>query len=464
MPSKTPAVSRRSFLAAGAASAAAISVPASAGSKRPEIRRDRKPLNLIFLVSDGMSTGTLTIADLMIQELHGRRSHWWNLFSKEGVRRSMVETASANSMVTDSAAASTAWGVGERVFSGAIGYTPDQRMPEPILHQAKRAGKATGLVTTTTLSHATPAGWACNVSTGRGDESGIARNMMARNYDVLLGGGRRFYTDEVLALGTDYTKVFTRESLLTLGNSRNDRLVGVFNHGHLSYTLDRTPEEPTLAEMTRVAIERLSRNPDGFVMQVEGGRVDHAAHANDAGGLIHDQMAFDDALGVALEFAENRDDTLVIATTDHGNANPGLTQYLRNGRRNFLRLAEWKHSFEWMNRQLADTERTPEDHRRVIAEATTVELTDDELATVMRWRSGERVIPFTELNKDHGPLGSVLANHNGVSFISGNHTADHIEQTAIGPGAGTIPPILHLADMYPVMVSLLDLPPALPSV
>lgn len=464
MPPKTPAVSRRSFLAAGAASAAAISVPASAGSKRPEIRRDRKPLNLIFLVSDGMSTGTLTIADLMIRELHGRHSHWCELFTRDGVRRSLIETASANSMVTDSAAASTAWGIGERVNSGAIGYTPDERMPEPILHRAKRAGKATGLVTTTTLSHATPAGWACNVSTGRGDESGIARNMMPRNYDVLLGGGRRFYTDEVLALGTDYTKVFTRESLLNLGNNRNDRLVGVFNHGHLSYTLDRTPEEPTLAEMTRAAIQRLARHADGFVLQVEGGRVDHAAHANDAGALIHDQMAFDDALGVAVEFAQARDDTLVIATTDHANANPGLTQYLRTGRRNFLRLAEWKHSFEWMNRRLADTERTPEDHRRAIAEATTIELNDDELATVMRWRSGEPVIPFQGLNRDHGPLGSVLANHNGISFISGNHTADHIEQTAYGPGAELMPPVCHLADIGPALAEALDLPPALASI
>jgi alkaline phosphatase len=174
-------------------------------------------------------------------------------------------------------------------------------------------------------------------------------------------------------------------------------------------------------------------------------------------------VAFDDALGVALSFAENRDDTLVIATTDHGNANPGLTEYGRTGRSNFLRLAEWKHSFEWMNRTIAPTERTPADHRRVIAEATTVELDDDELAIVMRWRSGEDVIPFRGLDKDHGPLGSVMANHTGVSFISGNHTADHIEQTAFGPGAGLMPPMMHLADVHPVLVRALNLPPALPS-
>jgi alkaline phosphatase len=464
MPQKLPSVSRRSFLAAGAASAAALSLQSTARARTgASSSRAASVRNLIFMVSDGMSTGTLTLADLMIREREGRPSRWCELLAREGARRSMVQTHSADSMVTDSAAASTTWGIGELVNNGAIGFTPDRRTPEPILHQAKRAGKATGLVTTATLSHATPAGWACNVPTGRGDEINIARQMMERNYDLLLGGGRRFYTDEALALGTDYTKVFTRDELLAVPTGGSGRLVGVFNHAHMSYEIDRNDNEPHLSEMTRFAIERLSRHPDGFVLQVEGARIDHAAHANDAGSIIREQIAYDEALGVAIDFAAGRDDTLVITTTDHANANPGLTEYTRTGRAGFLRLADWKHSFEWMNRRLAETERTPEDHRRVIAEATNIELDEDELAIVTSWRSGQQVIPFRGLNKDHGPLGSVLANHTSVSFISGNHTADHVEQTAIGPGAQTIPPVLHLADMYPIMVRLLDLPPALAS-
>ncbi len=463
MAQKLPPVSRRSFLAAGAASAAALSLPRTAKARAPSrLSRAPTPRNLIFLISDGMSTGTLALADLMTQELEGRPSHWYAMLARDGARRSAVQTASANSMVTDSASASTAWGIGERVNNGAIGFTPDRRTPEPILHQAKRAGKATGLVTTATLSHATPAGWSCNIPTGRGDETNIARQMMERDYDLLLGGGRRFYTDEAIALGSDYAKVFTRDELLALPADHPGRLIGVFNGSHMSFELDRPDNEPHIAEMARAAIERLARHPHGFVLQIEGGRVDHAAHSNDAGSLVHEQMAFDKALGVALDFAAARDDTLVITTTDHANANPGLTEYTRTGRNGFLRLAQWKHSFEWINRRLAETDKTPEDHRRIIAQATTVELNDDELATVMRWRAGEPVIPFRGLNKDHGPLGSVLANHNSVAFISGNHTADHVEQTAFGPGADTIPPLLHLSDMNREIVRLLDLPPALP--
>ncbi len=457
-----PRLSRRVFLGAGAASAAALAMARPAGART---RRASRPVrNLIFLVSDGMSAGTLTLADLMIRERDGRASRWHDMFAMDGVRRSIVQTGSANSMVTDSAAASTAWGIGEKVHNGAIGFTPDQRMPEPILHQARRAGKATGLVTTATLSHATPAGWACNVPTGRGDEDSIARQMVERRYDVLLGGGRRFYTDEVLGLDPAATRVFTRDALLAVPADQPGRLFGVFSDSHMSYELDRGGDEPHLAEMARVAIDRLSRHPDGFLLQIEGGRIDHAAHINDAGSLVHEQMAFDRALGVALDFAAGRDDTLVIATTDHGNANPGLTEYTRTGRANFLRLASWRHSFEWMNRRLSETAGTPGDHRRLIAEATTVELDDAELEVVMRWRSGGPVIPFRGHDKDHGPLGSVLANHTSVSFISGNHTADHVEQTAFGPGAELIPPVLHLSEMHGLMVRLLDLPPALPGV
>jgi alkaline phosphatase len=460
-PTVVPAssVSRRSFLAAGAASAAALSLPARAGAR---VRREGPVRNLIFLVSDGMSTGTLTLADLMIRELEGRPSHWCGLFERDGVRRSMVRTGSANSMVTDSAAASTAWGIGEIVKNGAIGTTPDMRMPEPLLHRAKRAGKATGLVTTATLSHATPAGWACNVPTGRADEPSIARQMIERDYDLMLGGGRRFFTDETIGLRSRSLNVFSREELLGAPLDISRPLLGVFSDSHMSYELDRTESEPRLDEMARAAIERLSLHPGGFVLQIEGGRIDHAAHANDAGSLVHEQMAFDEALGVAIAFAEQRDDTLVVATTDHANANPGLTEYLSAGRTNFLRIAEWRHSFEWMTDQLRQTDQSPESVRAIIAKATSIVLDADEMDTVMRWRLGERVIPFRGQDKSYGPLGSVLANHNGVSFISGNHTADYVELTAFGPGAESVPPLQHLSDMHHVMVRLLDLPPALP--
>ncbi len=460
-PAARRGVSRRDFLGTGVATAAALGLTGTADAARqPEIIRPRHARNLIFLVSDGMSTGTLTLADLLLRHTEGRRSRWWQLFAEPGVRRSVIDTASANSLVTDSAAASTAWGIGELVFNGAIGVTPDARRPEPILHHARRAGKATGLVTTCTLSHATPAGWACNIDKGRSDEPAIAAQMIQRGYDVLLGGGRRFFTDEVIAANSDFTPVFDRDALLALPPAQGHNLVGVFARGQMDYEVDRT-DQPSLAEMAAAAINRLAARPDGFVLQIEGGRVDHAAHNNDAGALIHDQIAFDDALGVALDFAAGRDDTLVVTTTDHANANPGLTDYLSTGAKKFATLADRRRSFDWINDRYEPGVSTAEDHRRIILEATGVELTDAELATVTRWREGESIIPYRSADKSFGPLGSVLANHCGVAFISGNHTADFVEQTSIGPGAENMPPMMRIDKTHAVLAKALDLPPAL---
>lgn len=455
------ALSRRTFLGVGAASAATLGLPTAArAARRPEILAPRQARNLIFLVADGMSTGTLTLADLLLRNTQDRRSRWWQLFAEPGVRRSVIDTASANSLVTDSAAASTAWAIGELVFNGAIGVTPDARRPEPILHRARRAGKATGLVTTCTLSHATPAGWACNIDTGRSDEPAIAAQMIERGYDVLLGGGRRFFTDEVIAANSDYTPVFDRDALLALKPTDARSIVGVFARGQMDYEVDRT-DQPSLAELARFAIDRLAARSEGFILQIEGGRVDHAAHNNDAGALIHDQIAFDDALGVALDFAAARDDTLIVVTTDHGNANPGLTEYLSTGAKKFATLADRRHSFEWINDQHEPGVSTADDHRRIIHEATGVELNDAELATITRWREGQPVIPFRGADKSYGPLGSVLANHCGVAFVSGNHTADFVEQTAIGPGAEAMPPMMRIDETHAHLAKALDLPPAI---
>jgi alkaline phosphatase len=115
-----------------------------------------------------------------------------------------------------------------------------------------------------------------------------------------------------------------------VSGARPQKVLGLFYDSHLPYTIDHIHSDalkrtvPTLAEMTRKALEILGDAPNGFLLQVEGGRVDHAAHANDAASIMWDQLAFDDAVEVVYEFVAKRDDTLMIVTSDHGNANPGL--------------------------------------------------------------------------------------------------------------------------------------------
>lgn len=465
-------VDRRDFLssAAGLGVGAALlgGLAPVAGLVRPARAADRagarRAMNLIFMVSDGMSMGTLQLADLRSRRLNGKPSNWVSLFTHAGVRRGLQETGAADSHVTDSAAAATAWGTGVIVNNGCIGLAPDGSMPVPLLVQAKQAGKATGLVTTTRLTHATPAGFIANIGSNRDDEGPIARQMLERGVDVMLGGGSAFVTEELIAARTDL-RVVRDAAQLAAFDARGDvgkRLLGVFNEQHLSYEIERPQSEPSLREMTRAALARLAALPGGFVVQIEGGRVDHAAHSNDAAALLHDQGAFDDALAEVLGFVEGRDDTLLIVTSDHGNGNPGLTDYGAAGNEGFERLLGVKHSVGWMSERLGKSEPTDAMIREVVREGTGIDLLAEEAGILRRWRAGEVVDPFLAANKGGGPLASVLANHTAVAFLSPNHTSDLVEFTALGPGSELVPGWLRNADVHGLMTAALDLPPAKP--
>lgn len=463
----TGSLGRREFLGVSAAGAAILASPgitrrasAQAGPARPS-----RVNNLIFAVSDGMSIGTLTLADMMIRRMHGRASRWAELLSRPGVRRALLDTFAADSLVTDSAAAATAWGIGLPVNNGSIGLTPDGRLMSPILLRAKAAGKATGLVTTTRLSHATPAGFIACIPGDRDDEGPIAEQILERGVDVMLGGGGHFLTPELIALRSDLHLVRTRDELNSIDPASlpiERRLLGVFAPQHMSYEIERPDTEPHLREMTSAALARLSRLSGGFVVQIEGGRVDHAAHNNDAGSLVRDQIAFDEALGVAIDFAASRDDTLLIVTTDHGNANPGLTEYGKKGNEGFDRLSRCSHSFDWINERLGGpSKEVPRAAlRELVAAATGITLADEELALVLRARAGDGVDPYATANAGSAPLGSVLANHLGVAFLSPNHTCDYVEFTALGPGSESVPSSLTHAEVHEIMIRALDLPPA----
>lgn len=410
--------------------------------------------NVIFLVTDGCSLGTLSLADQYCRSHRGRLSHWVELMRRRGVRRGLMSVSSADSITPDSAAAGSAWGIGEKINNGEINRLPDGRLPEPILVTAKRAGKSTGLVTTTRVTHATPASFIANVS-ARSDEQTIARQMLERGVDVMLGGGSRFFSDELLADFPELRIVRTAGELSAAQGP--GRLLGLFHNDSLPFVPDRQPVHPSLPEMTRVALERLAANPDGFVLQVEGARVDHAAHANDAVSLVRDQLEFDDAVSVAVSFASGRDDTLVIVTTDHGNANPGMTLYRENAANGLRRLGEASHGFEWVEAQLRAAGNQPdqvlERLLQILGETYAYNPTDHDRDALARAVRRQPVIPFRGSAGLLGVLGSVLANHFGVSFMSGNHTSDHVECTAMGPGSELLTPVLENTELHTLMLA-----------
>ena len=472
---------RRGFLKVGALGAAGSAVGwsfAPAHAQGPAITGEaaRTARNLIFMVSDGMSFGTLTLAEIVSQRTNKRPTNWVKLFAKAGVRRCAQNTSSADSLVTDSAAAASAWGSGFKVNNAAINVTPDGTQRLPILVHARQNGKATGVVSTARVTHATPAGFYSNCA-DRSLEKNIAQDWLDRGIDLALGGGSEFFHSEMLAAHGELRIMRTASDLkasIAAGNApgeRDRRWLGLFSRGHVPYELDRaaslatdTPMDvPTLAEMSRAAIDRLSNSDrgkaGGFVLQIEGGRIDHAAHNNDAASLVKEQLQFDETLGAVLDFVESRDDTLLIVTTDHGNANPGLTVYNAASYRSIDRLPRATHSFDWIFEQLAGGTLDEKMDRLpgAVERATSVAMKDADRDLMHRVLKGERVMPFDGLNIPTGVLGSILANSFGVSFVSGHHTADQVELTLLGPGSERFPGEIENNDMHAIMVETLKL-------
>ena len=306
-----------------------------------------------------MSLGTLSCADQFSWTTRNAGLAWMDLWRREGTKHGLMNMRSLNSLVTDSAAASSSWGSGSRVMNGALNFLPDGRALTPLYTLFGEAGWMRGLVSTAEITHATPAGFAAAVSS-REDPQEIARQYLEQHVDVLLGGGRPFFDAKKRKDGRDlkadfqkagYTVVSNREDLLSAPLSK--RLLGTFSDSHLPYSLDRDhdaelrSEVPTLAEMTRAALARLELAPH-FILQVEGARIDHAAHNSDAAAAIHDQLALDEALKVCLEFIDRNPDTLLVITTDHGNSNLGLNGMgpgYRHTTQRFTYLSEIQASF-----------------------------------------------------------------------------------------------------------------------
>ncbi len=459
-PTNSSSMSRRHLLALGAGGAIGATMPASMARARVAaprwVARSQPVRNIIFMVGDGMGQGTITLADIMLKLQGKEHSSYRRLIEHRAIRRATCMTHSANGWVTDSAAASSAWGIGEHVDNGAVNFTPDEREPEPILVTAKHAGKQTGLVTTTRLTHATPASFVANVPK-RDLEEAIASQILGRGVDLALGGGAKHFPDDLLAQHRDLSVVRSAAELSSA--PPGGRLLGLFAQDHCPFEIDRPETCPHLSAMTLAALSRLDRSPEGFVLQIEGGRIDHAAHDNDAGAMIFDQIAFDETIGAVMHWMKDRDDTLLIVTSDHVTANPGLTFYAKDGKRSFKRLMDTRHSFEWISDRNKTNDKGVDNFVSIAQAATQIELTEeDRLSLARKMIEKQRVDPFNVSNGTWSTLGSVLANHTGVAFLSPNHTADYVEVCALGPGSEALPGFIDNIHLHGMMLAALGAP------
>lgn len=420
--------------------------------------------NIIFLVSDGMSTGTLTMANMLLERKENRTSEWMKMLQQHEAKRALMDTASADSLVTDSAAAGSAWGGGVRINNGAINMGPNGEKYKPILQKFKNEGKAVGCVSTVPITHATPASFCINID-ARKKQAEIAELYLDLQFDVMLGGGLEYFSGELREDKKDLFKQYKKKNYNVARNKselmkaagKKAPVMGVFHENGLPYSADHKQDEdlqkdiPTLKEMTRFAIDQMKGNPNGFAMQVEGGKVDWAAHGNDIGGLLYDQVAFDDAVGEALSFAKEDKETLVIVTTDHGNANPGLFSD-EKATENFDRLFGLKHSNEWILKGLK-TDSTNSQIIERIEHAMGSAITTEEAGIIQEHLSkmdddgsyNPYKLPFKE-------LAQLQSKYTSIGWASQHHTADYVELTMMGPGSEMLRPFVKNNELHDFML------------
>jgi alkaline phosphatase len=440
---------RQFFRQTGWAMASALGFPAVVRSSEAAWSApDARPRHIIHLVSDGTSLGTLTLGDHFARLQRQRSLRWFDLYQRPGAVGALVNMRSLNSFVTDSAAASSSWGSGSRVVNGVLNQLPGERDLFPLYRLFAQAGWRRGLVTTTEITHATPAGFVANCS-NRGSAQDIARQYLERRVEVLLGGGRVFFDPGKRKDKRDLRRAF-REAGYTVMDVAADLdaaplnrpWLGTFAKNHLPYTLDQNADHklmatvPTLAAMTTRALAWLSRC-DHFILQVEGGRVDHAAHNCDIAGAVRDLLAFDDALEVCLEFQRRVPETLLLITTDHGTANPGLngagTAY-KDSPALFLNSFKVGRSLELLAEDLKPAT-TVAVVQKTIRAATGYTVSETKAALLLATLAKKSKSLYDHMNSTAAQLGQLLGNHLGVGWTGTAHTADYVPLLAVGPGA-----------------------------
>jgi alkaline phosphatase len=426
-----------------------------------DFRKGKKPKNIIFMVSDGMSTGTLNMANLLRKQMEGVQSHWLELYEQRLVSRALMDMASASSFITDSAAASSSWGGGVRVKNGSLNTNTDGTPNKPILQKFKNSGKAVGCVTTVPITHATPAGFSIS-NNKRGDQEEIALQYLPLKFDIMMGGGDNYFNAEIRKDKQDVYKMFAeagyeilrnRSQMMATTATIGKPVLGVFHKDGLPYSLDRrnseslTEKTPTLAEMANTAIQVLKQNPKGFVLQIEAGRVDWAAHANDSGGILYDQLAFDDTIKVAIDFAKADKNTLVVITSDHGNANPGLF-YGEKANKNFDKIQNFKQTNDWFLNGLSKNSTVGQIIER--HEATTGFAIKQEEAKLIQsaYVNLSEEGTYNAYKLPYKTLGQIQSNYTSVSWAGIDHSADYVELAMYGPGSEKLKPFVKNTELH----------------
>lgn len=408
-----------------------------AGAAVPNVNaeEDKEIKNIIFMIGDGMGPAMTTAYRYMQDEDSSTPAMKDTLFDKHLVGMQSTFSEDGEENVTDSSAAATAMSTGEKTYNGAVGIDNDGTKLKTVLEQSKEVGKATGMVTTVQLPHATPASYASHV-TERHKYDEIANQY----YDDLINGEHK--VDVLLGGGTDYFKREDRNLVKEFKNDgynyvtntnelkKNDsnQLLGLFAPVGMPKAIDRPAEDPSLTEMTKEAIESLKQDKDGFFLMVEAGQIDWGAHDNDIVATMSEMKEYEQAMKAAIEFAKEDEETLVVGTADHSTG--GLTVgrgHDYNWNQDYVKGIS--HTPDWMSEEISEGAEI----RNILDENFNYSLTEKEIQSVIDAKKNadkEKVAEDVDNAIEH-----IIDVRSGTGWTTSGHTGVDVPVIAYGPGS-----------------------------
>ena len=405
----------------------------------------RPTKNVILMVPDGTCTGVLALSK-WYKHYCGEEDFELNV--SDHVCGLMSSTMSNGILSCSAAAMSTIMtGMPQRPGNVSIYPAPDperdiievdeSRSYQPLMTVMEASsimkGRSTGAVVTVEFHHATPAACAAHTPS-RGDRKAIARQIASNGVDVVFGGGLDAMDEVTREILAENGVTLIEKDINAFREYDGDGGVwALFEEGEMAYDLDRDPSSaPSLAEMTAKAIEVLSKDKDGFFLMVEGSKMDYAGHANESNALITEFLAFDKAVGVAMDFAKKDGNTTVIVVPDHGNSSITAGKYGYKGYTNkgidsiYVGMKNYKATYQKLAKIL-ENKKTAE-IRPIFREWTGIDLTDKELQS-LKDAAGKKESDYMQVANSvnfESAIAKILSSHTNIGFASSGHTSEDV--------------------------------------
>ncbi|WP_099157656.1 alkaline phosphatase [Virgibacillus ndiopensis] len=401
---------------------------ADSGKAKAKSYNNSKVKNVIVMIGDGMGPSYTSAYRYMKDDPRTTQKEK-TIFDEHFVGMATTHPDDKEENVTDSAAAATSMAAGIKTYNGAISVDNDRKPVGTVLEAAKENGKATGLVATSQVNHATPAAFGAH-DVSRNNYNDIADDYFddmingEHKVDIILGGGTNYFDRDDRNLIKDfkqdgYNYVTSKEEMRA---SESNQLLGLFAPVGLPKAIDRDESTPSLEEMTTTALEQLSKDKDGFFLMVEGSQIDWAGHANDSVGAMSEMEDFARAFEAVIEFAKNDKHTQVVLTADHSTGGFSIG---RDGEYNMnpKAIKATSRTPEFMAQEIMDGASVED----VLAKYVEFEFTEEELTSIKEAKA------TNDVDTLYSAISEVFNDRAGIGFTTGGHTGVDVPVYAYGP-------------------------------